>query len=122
VPLLRLTFLAVLVVTIVVGSASAAPTARIVNGTVGPGYTIKLTMNGKRVKSLPAGRYTFRVVDRSPIHNFVLERSHGGRFEKTITSVGFTGTKSVTVTLTKGEWEFYCAPHESTMHGDLTVT
>ena len=61
-----------------------------------------------------------KVSDKSSIHNFVLEKS-GGKFEKAITSVGFTGTKTATVTLTKGKWEFYCAPHESSMKGEFTV-
>jgi plastocyanin len=100
------------------GSASGPPT---VTGTVGPGFTITLTRNGKRVKTLAAGRYTFKIVDRASVHNFVLEKS-GGAFEKQLTSVPFTGSKSVVVRLTKGKWEFYCAPHESQMHGDLRVT
>jgi plastocyanin len=32
------------------------------------------------------------------------------------------GTKSVTVKLTKGQWKFYCKPHESQMFGFFAVT
>jgi plastocyanin len=98
---------------------SAAPT---VNGTVGPGYTISLKMNGKRVTSLKAGSYSFVVADKAAIHNFVLEKKKGGTFEKELTAVPFTGTKTVKINLTAGKWEFYCRPHESMMHGDFTVT
>jgi len=101
---------------------TAAPKAPVVVGTVGPGYSIHLTKGGKRVKSLKAGRYAFKITDRAAVHNFVLEKSKGGTFERAITSVPFKGTKTVVVKLTKGSWEFYCAPHESTMHGDFTVT
>jgi hypothetical protein len=100
-------------------AATAAGTLR---GTVGPGFSISLTQNGKRVRSLPAGTYKLVVSDRASIHNFVLESSHGGSFERSVTSVPFTGTKTITLKLTKGKWEIYCAPHESTMHQDFTVT
>jgi plastocyanin len=99
-------------------SRSSVPTLK---GSVGPGYTISLTQNGKRVTSLKAGSYTIVVSDKASIHNFVLEKSHGGSFEKQITSVPFKGTKSVKVRLTKGDWEYYCRPHESMMHADFTV-
>jgi len=97
---------------------AAAP---LVVGTVGPGFTIRLSRSGSRVTRLKAGRYTFRVSDRSTAHNFVLERKRGG-FERSITAVRFVGTKALTVNLTKGSWEFYCRPHERTMHGTFTVT
>jgi plastocyanin len=122
-PLVRTAFVSALAAALLgAGAAAAAPQATVVTGTVGPGFTISLTKGGKRVTSLPAGKYTFTIVDRSNIHNFVLEQSKGGKFERAITSVPFTGTKSISVTLTRGAWEFYCAPHQSSMHGDLNVT
>jgi plastocyanin len=100
------------------GRASAVPKLK---GTVGPGYTISLTRAGKKVKTLKPGRYTFVVSDKASIHSFVVEQESGGKFEKTLTGVTFTGTKSVTVTLKKGKWKFYCKPHESIMFGFFTV-
>jgi plastocyanin len=93
-------------------------------GTVGPGFTISLKdSTGKKVTTLNAGKYTFVVTDKSSIHSFVLEKTKGGTFEKTISSVGASNvTKTVTVTLTKGKWKVYCQPHESTMHQEFTVT
>jgi hypothetical protein len=41
-------------------------------GTVGPGYTIKLTKAGVKVKSLKAGTYKFVISDKSPLHNFTV--------------------------------------------------
>jgi hypothetical protein len=99
----------------------AATGARTLQGVVGPGYSISLKLNGKLVKSLSAGTYRLVVADKATIHDFVIEREHGGSFEKTVTSVPFTGTKTITVTLGKGDWAVYCAPHESTMHQDFTV-
>jgi plastocyanin len=101
-------------------SAPGAGTAVKLNGTVGPGFTIKLTKTGKKVKSLSAGTYKIVVKDMSSAHNFVLEKK-GGKFEKTVTSVPFMGKKTVTVKLTAGKWEIYCAPHEQQMHSDFTV-
>jgi plastocyanin len=90
-------------------------------GTVGPGYTIKLTKAGAKVKSLKAGRYTFAIADKSSIHDFTLEQEKGGKFEKHLTSISFKGNKSATVTLKKGKWKYYCSVHESQMFGFFTV-
>ena len=38
-----------------------------------------------------------------------------------LTTVPFTGTKTVKIKLTSGQWEFYCRPHESVMQGEFTV-
>ena len=101
-------------------SALGRADAMKLKGTVGPGFTISLTQNGHKVRSVRAGTYTLVVADKSAIHNFVLEKS-GGKVEKRVTSVGFTGTKTIRVKLTRGKWEFYCAPHESSMRGQFTV-
>jgi plastocyanin len=89
--------------------------------TVGPGYTVKLTRNGIKVSSLKAGKYAFAIADKSSIHNFTIEQEKGGRFEKHLTGTAFTGSKTVTVTLRRGRWKYYCSVHESTMFGFFTV-
>lgn len=104
--------------------AAAAPSAAPVKlaGSVGPGFTITLTQGGKPVKSLKAGKVTIAVNDQAAFHNFVLEQQSGGKLDKEITTVPFTGTKTVTLTLTKGTYVFYCAPHEGSMRGTFTVS
>lgn len=99
------------------GSRQATP----LRGTVGPGFTITLTQNGKRVTRLRPGTVRIVISDRSAMHDFVLEQEKGGRFERTYTAVPFTGTRTVTVRLTKGTWKYYCAPHESGMFGRFRV-
>jgi len=98
------------------GSAGAAPTS--VTGSVGPGFTISLKLAGKKVTKLRATTYRFRVTDRSSSHNF---RLRGPGFNKAITSVGFTGTKTVTVRLRKGTYRYVCDPHSSFMKGSFRV-
>jgi plastocyanin len=100
------------------GQGSATPTLK---GTVGPGFTISLKMNGKLVKSLKAGSYKVVIADKASIHNFTLEQEKGGKFEKHLTSTPFTGTKTATVTLKAGKWKYYCSVHEPTMFGFFTV-
>jgi plastocyanin len=102
-------------------TAPAGPVATKLNGTVGPGFTISLAQNGKKVKTLKAGTYAFTIADKATIHNFVLEEESPSHVEKTLTSVGFQGTKTVTLKLAKGKWKYYCAPHEATMKGFFTV-
>jgi plastocyanin len=107
---------ALLIVATGFGGTSASPALR---GTVGPGFTIKLTKAGKVVKTLRAGTYRLTVADRSSQHNFVLERERGA--ERMVTSVPFVGTKSVTVRLTRGAWKVYCDPHAAVMVAHFTV-
>jgi plastocyanin len=108
---------AALALTAVAGGRTNATTLR---ATVGPGFTITLTKNGRRVTRVAPGLYRIVVSDRSAIHNFKLEKS-GGAFERTMTTVGFKGIRTQTVRLTAGRWEYYCAPHERTMKGHFTV-
>jgi plastocyanin len=99
--------------------ASAAPAPKTVRGTVGPGFTINLTLGGKRVTSLKKGvRYRFLISDRSPIHDFHLT---GPGLNRVLTSVDFMGTKSVVLTLKKGAYRFVCDPHSDSMHGSFRV-
>ena len=103
---------------VLVASALAA-TPKLV-GTVGPGYTISLKKAGKKVTTLKAGKYTFVITDKASIHNFSLDGPNG--LEKTFTTVPFKGQKSITLTLKKGSYKFYCEAHESTMFGKFKVT
>lgn len=111
-----LTLLAVL-------ALAAPPTAFAVlsatmKGTTGPGFTITLKKAGKAVKTLKAGRHTITVSDKSSDHNFVLK---GPGVNKQITALGFTGTKTATVTLKKGRYTYFCTPHQGFMKGSFTV-
>ena len=114
-PLLVLAALVAAVWLAVAGSASAAPVK--VVGKVGPGYTISLTIGGKKVKQLRAGAsYRFTISDRSSDHDFHLM---GPGVMKTITSEEFVGTKSVVLKLRKGTYRFLCNPHSDDMRGSF---
>ena len=41
------------------------------------------------------------------------------RVSKVNTSEGFVGTKTALVTLRKGTYRFFCAPHAEDMHGSF---
>jgi plastocyanin len=101
---------------VLIATASAAP--KPVVGTVGPGFTISLKANGKKVTTLKPGSYRFTVTDRSSSHDFHLT---GPGVSKVITGVGFTGTKSVVVSLKKGTYRYVCDPHSSFMRGSFRV-
>ena len=116
--------LAALVAVALVASAAAALASTgstpSLLGTVGPVFRIDLKdSKGKAVKTLPAGTYTIKVIDKSNIHNFRLK---GPGVDKEVTDVAFQGTKAVTVTLKKGKYTFVCDPHASTMHGGFSVS
>jgi protocatechuate 3,4-dioxygenase beta subunit len=101
-------------------TAYAAPSATKLTGTTGPGFTITVKKGGVKVKTLTAGKYTLTVSDKSSAHNFVL--TGPGIRNKLITGLAFKGTKTVTVTLKKGRYEYYCTPHRSIgMRGFITV-
>jgi plastocyanin len=101
---------------VLAGQTAATPLA----GTVGPGFTIKLTKGGTPVKTLKHGTYKITVADKSSSHDFDF---FGPGVTKVITTVPFMGTKSVTVTLKKGTYTFQCDPHaRSGMKGTFKVT
>ena len=100
-------------------SSAAAAVPKLV-GTVGPGFTITLTQGGKKVTKLKAGKYTFTINDKSPMHSYGLDGPKG--FAKDFTSVSFKGTKTFTLTLKAGKYKYYCQPHESSMFGNFTVS
>jgi plastocyanin len=109
--LLAVAFTAALVaVGIATGATTTTTAVPKLRGTIGPGYTISLkNAQGKKVKSLTHGKYTFVVSDKSNIHNFTLKGPGGSN--KPITGTGFVGTKTATVTLKKGTYRFYCTVH-----------
>jgi len=114
-----------LLLAVVVAAALAASTStsaaspQSVTGTVGPGFTIVLTKSGHKVTKLKAHTpYRFVISDRATIHDFHLR---GPGVDRVLTSVGFQGTKSYTLTLKKGTYRFFCDPHASIMHGSFTV-
>jgi plastocyanin len=115
---LTLVALAAAVALVIPSTGSTAGELTTLTGTVGPGFTITLKKRGVKVRTLKAGRYTFRVTDRSSIHDFRLK----GSTNKTITGVAFTGTKTVIVTLRRGKVTYFCAPHPVAMRGTFTVT
>lgn len=88
------------------------------DGVVGPGFTIGLTMGGTAVTTLTAGTYTLNVDDQADIHNFHLT----GPGVDVTTDVSFKGTKSFTITLEAGKYHFQCDPHSGSMNGDFTVS
>jgi plastocyanin len=109
----------VTVATAALASASLATTPKLA-GTVGPGFTIRLALGGKKVTKLKAGTYRFVINDKSSMHSYGLDGPKG--FEKDFTSVPFKGTKTFTIKLKAGKYKYYCQPHESTMFGKFTVS
>jgi plastocyanin len=117
----RLLSLAAILALVIPPTAFAVLSATRVSGTTGPGLTITLKKGGKKVTSLKPGRYTITVSDRSSNHDFVL--TGPGVRNKRITGLAFTGTKTVTVTLKRGTYTYYCTPHRSIgMRGTFRVT
>jgi len=116
----RLLPLAALLALLVPPTAFAVVSATKLTGTTGPGMTITVKKAGKKVTRLTAGRYTITVADKSAAHDFVL--TGPGIRNKMVTGLAYKGTKTVTVTLKKGRYEYYCTPHRRFgMRGFITV-
>ena len=96
----------------VLAATSPAAAVPVFQGTVGPGFTIKLAK-----KPTKAGKVKFVVADRSSSHDFHLT----GPGVNVKTSVGGMGTKTFTVTLKKGTYRYVCDPHASFMRGSFTI-
>jgi plastocyanin len=61
------------------------------------------------VRAIFGGLYAFVVANTSSIHNFTLNGP--GAKNRTITGTSFVGTKTVTLTLKRGTYRFYCTVH-----------
>src|SRR5581483_9505076 len=85
-------------------AASAAVLATL-GASVAPGGAVTLTKGGKAVAQLKAGRYRIVVADSSSSDGFVLRGLK--RSALTLTGAAFTGHRTVTVTLTTGQWLYY---------------
>ena len=101
----------------VLALGASAATPRLV-AVVGPGFNITLTKGGKKVTSLPAGKYTVAVSDKSNIHNFHLK----GPGVNKDSGVEKTGASTWAVALKKGSYVFVCDPHATSMKGGFKVT
>jgi hypothetical protein len=110
-----LTVVAALAATLVLAATAPARTTSTptLTATVGPGYTIDVSMNGKKVKTLKTGTYKLVVHDKGSIHGFSLDGPHG--YAKDFTAVPFVGTKTFTLKLKAGAYKAYCPAHESMM-------
>jgi plastocyanin len=115
---LKIAVLAALVAAFAVPAASASGTAETLKGTVGPGFTIKLTYDGKAAKKLKAGTYKVVISDKANIHDFHLT----GPGVNKKTSVSGTGTTTWTLKLETGKYKYVCDPHASSMFGSFTVS
>lgn len=118
--------IAILITGLVIAIAVAAPsvgagtTATKLTGVTGPGFTISLKKAGVKVRTLKAGRYTITISDKSKMHNFRLK---GPGLNKQITGLAQKGTKTVTVTLRRGNHTYVCDPHVGQgMKGSFQVT
>jgi plastocyanin len=109
---LKITALAALtaVVALILALPALAATP-VFKGTVGPGFTIKMT-----TKPTKAGKIKLVIADKSNVHNFHLT----GPGVNVKTSVAAVGTKTFTITLKKGTYKFICDPHPF-MKGSFTV-
>ena len=109
---MKITALAALtaVVALILALPALAATP-VFKGTVGPGFTIKMT-----TKPTKAGKIKLVIRDKSNVHNFHLT----GPGVNVKTSVPTVGTKTFTITLKKGTYKFICDPHPF-MKGSFTV-
>lgn len=118
-PTSRLLLLVPLVLAAVLlpGSGRAADPI-VLNGIVGPGFTITIRDASNNVVSrvLP-GDYTLQVQDRSVEHNF----HFSGPGVDMRSEVETTGSQSWNVTLVDGKYTFKCDAHPSIMRGVLNV-
>lgn len=113
---MKLVALAAILAALIVPAAFASPPT--LTGTVGPGFTITLKQGTATVKKLKAGNYTFKINDKSNLHDFHLK---GPGVNKT-TSTPKKGTTTWTLTLKKGKYTFVCDPHATFMKGSFTVS
>ncbi len=85
--------------------ASSSTEQRQLLAAVGPGHTIQLTRNGRKVSRLPVGRYTIVVRDRSTRDNFHLFAA-GGNASVRKTGIRWVGRTTWRVQLARGTYRY----------------
>jgi len=115
---MRVAALAAAAAVILAPAAFARTTGTTLVATDGPGFTITLKEGAKKVTTLKAGTYSFKVEDKSNIHNFHLT---GPGVNVTTSVVGVT-TVTWKLKLKKGTYKYVCDPHATIMHGSFKVT
>lgn len=101
-------------------ATSSTSATKMLRGTVGPNFTITVkNAAGRVVKTTKAGTYRLTVKDNSAIHDFHLI---GPGVNRVVTTVAFTGTKTVVVKLKAGRYIYQCDPHRLDMKGSFKVT
>ena len=115
---MKVAALAAAAAVILAPAAFARPTGTTLVATDGPGFTITLKEGAKTVTTLKAGTYSFKVEDKSSIHN--LDLTGPGVNVKT-SVVGVTNV-SWKLKLKKGIYKYVCDPHAAIMHGSFKVT
>ena len=100
-------------------ATSSTPATKVLRGTVGPSFTITVkNAAGKVVKTTKAGTYRLTVTDKSTFHDFHLI---GPGINRVVTTVPFTGSKTVTVKLKVGRYIYQCDPHRLNMKASFRV-
>ncbi len=89
------------------------------NATVSATGALKLTLKGSPVKVLPVGNYKITVTDSSKKDDFVLRDKSAG-YSQTLSAAAFTGTKSTTIEIAAGAWDFFSNAHPS-VHTSFTA-
>ena len=115
---MKVAALATAAVVILAPAAFARTTGTTLVATDGPGFTITLKEGAKKVTTLKAGTYSFKVEDKSNIHNFHLT----GPGVNVKTLVGGVTTLIWKLKLKKGIYKYVCDPHATIMHGSFKVS
>jgi hypothetical protein len=74
-----------------------------------------LSLDGRKVGALKAGRYELQAVDRTRRSGLMLRKS--GHAAEAITTLAFKGEKTVNLNLTAGSWTVYALPSTAGARG-----
>jgi hypothetical protein len=86
----------------------ALPVRGALAGSVTTAGKLRLAFKGKQVSSLKAGRYRLSVLDETSKSAFTLQRIK--QEPLSVSTKAHVGRRTVTVTLTAGQWSFYSSP------------
>ncbi len=87
------------------GTTAATPSRGTLTAAVSTSGRVTLSYQGRVVSSLKAGLYTVSVTDSSKKSGFVIQESQ--KVAMSVSTAPFTGKKSKTLDLSKGQWFFY---------------
>ena len=89
---------------LIASDTGTVPSRGILTGAITAGGKLTISFKGKSVASLQHGKYTFKILDKSSSHGFLIQKANHKAIA--LSGVTYVGNRTAKVNLTAGTWIF----------------